>query len=92
MEMELREAFADRRAPAVAWGPFNATLQSMSPVASRAGSQDLDELRPFHGRLCEAHLRFVNAARRSLDPAQEHLVRALGPGSLLIAMYFVMQS
>ncbi|MGW2742558.1 hypothetical protein [Streptomyces sp. NPDC001450] len=100
VEMELREAFVDRRAPAVAWGPFNAALQSMSLVASQEamaaaericyfieeftilfhGRQpsDLEELRPIHGGLYEAHVRFVNAARRSLDPTQEHLVQALG--------------
>ncbi|AKJ12551.1 hypothetical protein ABB07_21720 [Streptomyces incarnatus] len=100
VEMELREAFVDRRAPAVVWGPFNAALQSMSLVASwdaMAAAEriccfveeftilfhgrqpsDLEELRPIHGGLYEAHLRFVNAARRSLDPTQEHLVQALG--------------
>ncbi|MBT2393090.1 hypothetical protein J7E87_27555 [Streptomyces sp. ISL-1] len=39
---------------------------------------DLDELRPIHSGLHEAHLKFVNAARRSLDPSQEHVQRALG--------------
>ncbi|MEU4844998.1 hypothetical protein [Streptomyces gilvosporeus] len=39
---------------------------------------DLDELRPIHAGLHEAHVRFVNAARRSLDPSQGYLVRALG--------------
>lgn len=39
---------------------------------------DLEELRPIHSGLYEAHVRFVNAARRSLDSSQEHLVRALG--------------
>jgi hypothetical protein len=100
VEMELREAFVDRRAPAVTWGPFNAALQSMSLVASQDamvaaericgfieeftilfhGRQptDLEELRPIHRGLYEAHMRFVNAARLSLDPSQEHLVRALG--------------
>jgi hypothetical protein len=38
----------------------------------------LEELRPIHGALYEAHVGFVNAARRSLDPSQEHLVQALG--------------
>ncbi|MEU8975225.1 hypothetical protein AB0D11_39355 [Streptomyces monashensis] len=100
VEMELREAFVDRRAPAVVWGPFNAALQSMSLVASqdamRAAARicdlieeftilfhgrqptDLEELRPIHEALYEAHVGFVNAARRSLDPSQEHLVQALG--------------
>ncbi|MFE9097257.1 hypothetical protein [Streptomyces sp. NPDC007264] len=100
VEMELREAFVDRRAPAVVRGPFNAALQSMSLVASRDAMRaaericdlieeftilfhgrqptDLEELRPIHGGLYEAHVSFVNAARRSLDPAQEHLVQALG--------------
>lgn len=39
---------------------------------------DLEELRPIHGGLYEAHVKFVNAARRSLDSSREHLVRALG--------------
>ncbi|MFE5586532.1 hypothetical protein [Kitasatospora sp. NPDC056531] len=39
---------------------------------------DLEELRPFHTALHEGHLRFVNAARRSLDGSQERLARALG--------------
>jgi hypothetical protein len=39
---------------------------------------DLEELRPIHGGLYEAHLKFVNAARRSLDQSQPHLARTLG--------------
>ncbi|MHA6762839.1 hypothetical protein [Streptacidiphilus sp. PAMC 29251] len=39
---------------------------------------DLEELRPIHTALGEAHLTFVNAARRSLDPSQERLARSLG--------------
>ncbi|AUY47833.1 hypothetical protein [Streptomyces sp. CB01881] len=39
---------------------------------------DLEKLRPIHSALEEAHLKFVNAARRSLDPSQEHFVRTLG--------------
>src|SRR4051812_22653820 len=39
---------------------------------------DLQELRPIHSGLHEAHLKFVNAARRSLDTSQEHLARTLG--------------
>jgi hypothetical protein len=35
VETELREAFVDRRAPAVVWAPFNAAPQSMSLVASQ---------------------------------------------------------
>ncbi|MFF5106400.1 hypothetical protein [Streptomyces sp. NPDC000134] len=34
VEMELREAFLERRRPAVAWGPFNAAIQSLSLVAN----------------------------------------------------------
>ncbi|MFE0191594.1 hypothetical protein [Streptomyces sp. NPDC058989] len=100
VEMELREAFVDRRVPAVDWEPFNASLQSISLVASQDamtavnqicdvieeftilfhGRQptDLEELRPIHTELCEAHVRFVNAARRSLDPLQENLIRTQG--------------
>lgn len=39
---------------------------------------DLEELRPIHNGFHEAHLKFVNAARRSLDTSQEHLARTLG--------------
>jgi hypothetical protein len=100
VEMELREAFVDRRAPAVVWEPFNAALQSMSLVASAetmaaaervcyfieeftilfhgGRPSELEELRPIHSALAEAHVKFVNAARRTLDPRQEHLVQALG--------------
>ncbi|MGO4458911.1 hypothetical protein AB4039_16690 [Streptomyces sp. M-16] len=41
-------------------------------------STDLEELRPIHSALEEAHLKFVNAARRSLDASQEHLDQTLG--------------
>lgn len=39
---------------------------------------DLEELRPIHTALGAAHLAFVNAARRSLDPSQVRLDRSLG--------------
>jgi len=39
---------------------------------------DLEELRPIHTALTEAHLKFVNAARRSLDPSLRSLGRSLG--------------
>ncbi|MFI9243799.1 hypothetical protein ACIGXF_14620 [Streptomyces sp. NPDC053086] len=39
---------------------------------------DLEQLRPIHSALEEAHLKFVNAARRSLDPSQERLDQTLG--------------
>jgi hypothetical protein len=39
---------------------------------------DLKELRPIHTALIQAHLKFVNAARRSLDPSSKSLSRSLG--------------
>jgi hypothetical protein len=39
---------------------------------------DLEELRPPHSALGAAHLVFLNAARRSLDPSQELLHRSFG--------------
>lgn len=39
---------------------------------------DLEELRPIHTALGEAHLSFVNAARCSLAPSQRSLDRSLG--------------
>lgn len=39
---------------------------------------DLEELRPIHTALGEAHLSFVNAARCSLAPSQRRLDRSLG--------------
>ncbi|MEV6948704.1 hypothetical protein AB0N07_43670 [Streptomyces sp. NPDC051172] len=39
---------------------------------------DLEELRPIHTALGEAHVKFVNAARHSLDASQQHLSRSLG--------------
>ena len=41
VEMELREAFLERRRPAVAWGPFNASIQSLSLVANPRRPQQL---------------------------------------------------
>ncbi|MGV9247239.1 hypothetical protein [Streptomyces sp. NPDC003710] len=103
VEMELGEAFVDRRAPAVVRGPFNAALHSMSLVARQeamAAAQQICEPMEeftvlFHGRqptdlgrtqtdcggLYEAHVSFVNAASRSLDPSQEQLIRALSGSS-----------
>ncbi|MFB7619743.1 hypothetical protein [Kitasatospora sp. NPDC056181] len=39
---------------------------------------DIEELRPIHTALGEAHLSFVNAARCSLAPSQRRLDRSLG--------------
>ncbi|WP_035844669.1 hypothetical protein [Kitasatospora azatica] len=39
---------------------------------------DLEELRPIHTALTEAHLKFINAARLSLDPSLKRLDRSLG--------------
>ena len=39
---------------------------------------DLEELRPIHTALGEAHQIFINAARRSLDRSQEHLDKPMG--------------
>lgn len=49
--MELREAFLERRRPAVAWGPFNAAIQSLSlvanPEAASAALQLCDVIEDF---------------------------------------------
>ena len=114
VEMELREAFLERRRPAVAWGPFNAAIQSLSlvanPEAAAAALQlcdviedftilfhdrqpaDLEELRPIHTALDRGHLKFVNAARRSLHPSQERLAQTLGGPSPWRGVAFVGQS
>ncbi|MEU1037296.1 hypothetical protein [Streptomyces sp. NPDC005907] len=114
VEMELREAFLERRRPAVAWGPFNAAIQSLSlvanPEAAAAALQlcdviedftilfhdrqpaDLEELRPIHTALEQGHLKFVNAARRSLHPSQERLAQALGGPSPWRGVAFVGRS
>ncbi|MEV0982567.1 hypothetical protein [Streptomyces sp. NPDC049915] len=113
VEMELREAFLERRRPEVAWGPFNASIQSLSlvanPEAAAAAIQlcdviedftilfhdrqpaDLEELRPIHAALEQGHLKFVNAARRSLHPSQERLTQTLGGPSPWRGVAFVDQ-
>ncbi|MFF1868408.1 hypothetical protein [Kitasatospora herbaricolor] len=113
VEMELREAFLERRRPEVAWGPFNAAIQSLSlvanPEAATAAIQlcyviedftilfhgrqpaDLEELRPIHAALDKGHLKFVNAARRSLHPSQERLGQTLGGPSPWRGVAFVEQ-
>ncbi|MER6568395.1 hypothetical protein ABT288_20030 [Streptomyces sp. NPDC001093] len=113
VEMELREAFLERRRPAVAWGPFNAAIQSLSLVANpetaAAALQlcdviedftilfhdrqpaDLEELRPVHAALDQGHLKFVNAARRSLHLSQERLDQTLGGPSPWRGIAFVDQ-
>ncbi|MFF1440102.1 hypothetical protein [Streptomyces sp. NPDC058295] len=66
------------REAATAAGEICDIIEAFTVLFHGRQPTDLAELQPIHTGLYEAHVKFVNAARRSLDVSQEDLVRTLG--------------